>query len=318
MNIILFATEKSPASAVAGVIDTLNTAMQLAKLEGRIRLVSESGQQINCQNGVVLQPEGNIRQVYSGDLLIIGPLGKPPRDGFLFSEPLLTWIRQQQTNNTPIASTCTGAFLLAATGLLNYRNATTHWLYADQFQRQFPEVRLNISRKITDDAQLMCSGGANAYLDLCLYLTEKYLGRTISLRLAKMLLITPSADSQAAFITHQRHRLHQDDKIHLIQDLLDTTFTQNTKTAAMADKLGLSERHFKRRFKQATGESPLNYIQGLRIQLAKDQLESTLNSFESISYQVGYEDIHFFRKLFKRQTGLTPSQYRSRFGQDRN
>jgi transcriptional regulator GlxA family with amidase domain len=314
MEIVVLAIKGAPLSSIAGVVETLETALLVAKVNGKIRLVSDDGLPINCNNGLSLHPHCAVSDIESCDLVLIGPLGAPPKQGFNYSNQLITWLQSIHQQNIPIASLCTGAFLFAATELLNSRIATTHWLHADRFQHEFPEVKLSIERKITEENNLICSGGANAYLDLCLYLIEKFFGRQISLLCAKMLLINPEVSNQSEYASNQRFRLHNDDKIHQIQNQMESHFRENIKTSEMAEIVDISERQFKRRFKAATGEAPLQYLQSIRIQQAKLALENTLKSVESICYNVGYEDIRFFRALFKRHTGLTPTVYRQRYG----
>ena len=314
MRIAVLAINGSSSSPIAGTIESLNTAFHVAKIDGTLLLVTEDGKPINCNNGVILNPHHAISDLGNCDLLVLGPLGAPPQHGYKYSQKLIEWIQDIQHQGAAIASLCTGAFLFAATGLLDNRQATTHWLYADKFRLEFPQIQLEIGRKITEEDNLICSGGANAYLDLCLYIMEKYLGRSTSLRCAKMLLINPESRNQAEFASTQRHRLHRDQLILQVQDYLESQIVEVLNFRDVAVNIGLSERHFKRRFKVATGESPLQYLQALRIQKAKGELENTQKNIESISFEVGYEDVRFFRTLFKRHAGLTPSQYRNKFG----
>jgi transcriptional regulator GlxA family with amidase domain len=212
-----------------------------------------------------------------------------------------------------IGTTCTGAFFLAETGLLDGRVATTNWSFASYFQKLYPDVNLKPERILTEDNGIICSGATTSFLDLCLYIIEKFSSSKLANRCAKSLLIEPNRRSQSPYFIFDYQKNHGDEKVLVAQSYMEEKFTETISVEALASDLGISPRHFKRRFKSATGDSPLSYLQRIRIEAAKLQLETTRESIDEITWQVGYEDSNSFRKLFKKFTGLSPREYRDRF-----
>jgi len=278
-----------------------------------IRIVSESASQIKCLGGMKLTAHSSIKEVIQTDLLIIGAIGTPSQHAVVLEPNTLNWIKQQYTLGAQVVSICSGAFLLAETGLLNGKKATTHWALESLFRLRFPKVKLQSEHLITQDGNLCCSGGASAYQDMTLFLVRQHFGSQIAQQCAKAVLIDPSRHSQQPFASFNPCRQHQDTLIHTLQDWLQKHATEVFSIAFLAEKVSLSERQLKRRFKQATNDTPLAYIQALRIETAKHSMETTNFQIEQISRLSGYEDVRFFRELFKRYTSLSPTQYREKF-----
>jgi transcriptional regulator GlxA family with amidase domain len=208
---------------------------------------------------------------------------------------------------------CTGAFLLGAAGLLDGKRATTHWFFADEFRRRFPRVDLREQQLIVDEGDIVTCGAVTAYLNLMIYLVEKYFGHDIALRTAKMYLIDMDRPSQLPFQIHRFPVTYSDGSIARAQEFIREHFKEDLTIDDVARRAGMSVRNFSRRFKIATGESFANYTQKLRIETAKRLLESTEFSASEIMYQVGYNDERSFRRLFKHHSGLSPKQYRTKF-----
>jgi len=215
--------------------------------------------------------------------------------------------------NVVIAAMCTGVFLLAETGLLDGRIATTNWQFIDVFRKNYPRVKLKPQLILTEDNGLICSAATTAFYYLCLSVIEKYGSRELISKCSKSLLLDQNKPLQSPYIIFHNRKNHQDDQVREAQNIMERNYSENVKIDTIAENVGISPRHFKRRFRAATGHSPLNYLQQLRIEIAKNNLEMTQDTIDSITYQVGYEDSNSFRKLFKRHTGLSPKQYRDKF-----
>jgi len=278
-----------------------------------IKIVTETENKICCVGGVQLIGHCTLEEIKYTDLLVIGALGHPSQRSETFNKNTLAWIQIQYEQGAQVVSICTGAFLLAATGLLNGKKATTHWACQRLFRERFPKVKLQSEQMITQDGFLYCSGGASAYQDMSLFLVRQHYGNQVANQCAKTLLIDLDRHTQQQYSNFSPFREHQDTLIHELQDWIKIHATESFSISYLAHKINLSERQFKRRFKQATKESPLAYIQSLRMEKAKHALETTSKRVEIISNLSGYEDIRFFRQLFKRTTGLSPSEYRKKF-----
>lgn len=321
MHIAILASDGSPLSTVTGPLEALQAAHELAQGQSstsrkakplRCTVVAGQPGPIQGSGGLQLQPHHSIADAGQPDLVIIAAIGNPRQHTAPFDPAMLDWLRHQHQRGATLASICTGAFLLAETGLLDQRLATTHWAFKDDFRRRYPRVQLAIDQIITQEGNLICSGGATAYLDLTLYLIERYLGRAVADRCAQLLLADRRA-SQAVYASLSDHQQHDDGSIKECQRWLDQHYAEAITADLMADKIALSRRQFNRRFKDATGLPFLAYLQAVRMEKAKYLLKVTADPIEAIALRVGYEDITFFRRLFKREVGVAPTNYRRRF-----
>lgn len=229
----------------------------------------------------------------------------------------LPWLRRMAAQGVRIAGVCSGVALLAAAGLLEGRRATTHWGLAVCLKERFPAVDWRPEYLVTDAGDVYCGGGVNAAADLALYLVEKYCGREIASQTARSLLIEMPRTWQIAFAHLSQRTEHRDAPVHEAQEWLHRHYAEEVNIEGIAAMVGMSPRNFARRFKAATGQSPLNYLHALRIETAKRLLENGRQTIQEIMLETGYEDGIFFRKLFKRHAGVPPSEYRARFGQGR-
>jgi transcriptional regulator GlxA family with amidase domain len=231
---------------------------------------------------------------------------------------VIPWLHQQAARGAQIAAVCSGVALLAAAGLLDGRRATTHWGLADQFRRRFPKVDWRPEYLVTDAGGVYCGGGVNAASDLSLYLVEKLCGREVAAQCARAMLLELPRTWQVAFAHLDVGRgQHEDEVILRAQEWLHEHYDREVRLEALAARIGMSPRNFIRRFKDATGRTPLAYLQSLRIATAKRLLENGRGTIQEVSVAVGYDDLMFFRSLFRRQTGLSPTEYRHRFGRQR-
>lgn len=229
------------------------------------------------------------------------------------NQDLLPWIMKQRAKGAEVASLCLGAFILASTGLLNGRKCSTHWLFANQFREMFPDVELVDGSIITDAQGLYSSGGANSYWNLLLYLVEKYTDRDTAILAAKYFAIDIDRESQLAFMMFQGQKGHEDAKIKKAQEFIDGNYQERITVDQLADMLALGRRSFERRFKSATKNTVIEYIQRVKIEAAKRSFESSRKNITEVMFDVGYTDTKSFRDVFKKITGLTPIEYRNKY-----
>jgi transcriptional regulator GlxA family with amidase domain len=280
-----------------------------------VKIVTSDGQPVMALNQVPVVPACSMHDIKDVDLIII------PSQGFFFdlqSEAHIArvdWLGKWSENGADLASVCTGAFTLAATGLLDGKSATTHWGMARQFKKTYPAVQLRTDLMVTDEGNLFCGGGITADLNLSLYLIRKFCGREIALQSARCTMADLDRISQAPFSVFVPEKNHNDRGILKAQDWIDENYQKNVNLQELAARTGVSLRQFSRRFKSATGETCLKYLQLVRVEAAKTALINTDQSFEDISRNAGYENVSFFRKLFKSNTSVTPVVYRQKFSQ---
>jgi transcriptional regulator GlxA family with amidase domain len=276
------------------------------------RIVTTDGKPCRCMNGATLAPEASIRDVESTDLIVVSSILDIDKT-MKYEGETVDWLKQHYGRGAHIATICTGAFMLAETGLLDGKTATTHWGSANEFRRRYPRIDLKPERLVTDEGDLFCSGGMNAGADLSLYLVEKYCGHEIALQSSKTMISDIGRTLQAPYSVFQFQKEHRDDTILAVQKLMEDQFDRNHPYEELASKFGMSRRTFERRFKAATGDTPLIYLQRVRVEAAKAMLENRDLSFDEVAYSVGYQDGAAFRRIFLRQTGLPPGEYRRRF-----
>lgn len=230
------------------------------------------------------------------------------------ARPYLDWLRQHHQAGVRLASICAGAFLLGETGLLAGRTATTHWLYVERFMARFPDVRLNADQLIIDADDIITAGGLMAWTDLGLRLVDRYLGAKAMIDTAQMLVIDPPGRQQRYYSAFSPRLNHGDGAILAVQQWLQETAAGETALAELAQRAGLEERTFLRRFRKATGMTTTDYCQRLRVGRARELLQTSRLPIERVAWEVGYADPGAFRKVFTRVVGLTPGAYRRRFG----
>ncbi len=275
-------------------------------------VISLDGRPVTAFNGLSIHAEHAISASRRYDIVFLPTVFGDLTD-LLPLKALPDWLRTQHANGSCLASVCAGSFLIAQTGLLNGRRATTHWKLADNFAARFPQVLLQREKMLVDEGDIITAGGVSAYQDLSLHICRRFGSHDLSSSLARMLLIDPGRTSQVPYHWRPSTTGHGDQEISIAQQWLDTNYTTSFSMSELADRAGLGERTFNRRFKKATGEPPLEYLQRLRIEAARHLLETTKENLDDITFKVGYEDTSSFRKLFKRHTGLTPHAYRKRF-----
>jgi transcriptional regulator GlxA family with amidase domain len=261
-----------------------------------------------------IHTDQTMSQIKKTDLIIIPAIDGDMKLALQENNEFIPWITDHyKKNGTEIASLCLGAFLLASTGLLNGKKCATHWMAANNFRKMFPDVDLVTERVVTDEYGIYSSGGAYSYLSLVLYIIEKYVGRPAAVFCAKVFAIDIDRDSQSPFMMFSGQKDHEDESIRKAQQFIEEHFTNKITVDQLAEMLALSRRNLERRFKKATANTVVEYIQRVKIEAAKMSLESSRENVNEVMYKVGYTDTKAFRNTFKRITGLSPVQYRSKY-----
>jgi transcriptional regulator GlxA family with amidase domain len=251
--------------------------------------------------------------VQKTDLVIIPAVDGDLQVAIENNKAFIPWIKRQYENGAEVASLCVGAFLLAATGILNGRKCATHWAAANLFKKMFPEVNLVTEKIITDEHRIYSSGGAFSYLNLILYLIEKHAGREMSILLAKLFAIEIERQNQSSFIIFQGQKAHEDEIVKKAQDYIEKNYHEKITVDELASMFAISRRNLERRFKKVTYNSVVEYIQRVRIEAAKMSLERNRDNVNEAMYKVGYNDTKAFRTTFKKITGLSPLEYRNKY-----
>jgi len=270
---------------------------------------------VNSLCALGLSPQCAIGDIKRTDIIILSTSGWDVLEQIARTSPLLPWLRKWHSRGAYVAGICTAVAFLAESGLLDGRRATTHWGVAERFRQRYPKVLWQPERFVTEDNRLLCSGGVYSSIDLSLYLVEKFCSHEIALKCAKSLLLSMPRSQQSGYSMVPLSHPHSDDKIRQTEEYLQEHFAHGVSIDTLADRAGMGPRNFIRRFKAATGRLPGAYIQMLRVSAAKEMLEHGAPSVQAVSSKIGYEDIAFFRSLFKRHTGMTPGEYRDRFAQ---
>jgi transcriptional regulator GlxA family with amidase domain len=252
-------------------------------------------------------------EVDATDLIIIPALSGDMTRAVEINKEFVPWINRQHEKGAEVASLCIGAFLLASTGLLKGKKCSTHWLYSNEFRAMFPDVGLVDDKVITEQNGLYSSGGAHSYWNLLLYLVEKHTNREIAILASKFFAIDIGRDSQSAFILFQGQKSHDDCEIRQAQEFIESNFRERLTVEQLSDRFGIGRRSFERRFKKATHNTVIEYIQRVKIEAAKKRFETTRLNINEVMYDVGYSDVKAFREVFRRITGVSPIEYRSKY-----
>jgi transcriptional regulator GlxA family with amidase domain len=322
MHITILVPGYGLPSAVIGPVEVFRTTGLLWNtLRGEalapafeVVTASEDGATVEFEGGVAIRPDTAVSRIRATDLVYVPTIGLDTDTVIAHRPGMLRLLQRQARRGGLVAGVCTGVALLAEAGLLDGRPATTHWAIADAFRARYPAVHWQPELFITESDNLFCGGGVYAALDLCLHLVERLAGYEAARHCGRALLIDAPRTWQAGYAAPLLAARHQDPPIRRVQDSLHERFREPVTVDALARAAGMSPRNFTRRFKQATGEPPLAYLHKLRIDAAKHLLEAEFKTVQQVCYEVGYEDQAHFRKLFRRHTGLTPTEYKARFG----
>ncbi|QHV96409.1 GlxA family transcriptional regulator [Spirosoma endbachense] len=269
------------------------------------------------RNGLfTVTPDLLIDDVLKTDLIIIPALFGDQKQILALNEELIPWLIKHYQAGAEIASYCIGAFFLAATGLLKGKQCATHWRLANEFRAMYPDVNLVDDKIMTEEDGIYTSGGAYSYLNLLLYLVEKNAGRDVAVLIAKAFMIDIDKNSQSPFIIFQGQKAHEDESVKKAQDFIETNFQDKITVDQLADLLAVGRRSLERRFKSATANTVTEYIQRVKIEAAKKDLETGRKNVNEVMFDVGYSDTKSFRTVFKKITGLSPIEYRNKYNKE--
>ena len=330
IDVLILALPETAGSALYGMVDVLSATGSLWQTlvrspaqprRFRIRVLSVQDAPFTCGNGIPVHPQVSIADDPSASILILPEIWLGPDESIHGRYPqLIEWIRRSYREGSEIYSACSGSILLAETGLLDGRAATSHWGYADLFRRQYPQVRFDAAPNLVyadERGRIVTAGGTTSWHDLALHIIARHAGPGAALQIAKVYLLKWHPEGQLPYASLLRRAPHADSVARRAEDWLAGHYREIDAIKSLVEVAGVPERSLKRRFKAATGSTLIEYLQNLRIEQAKQLLESGDLPIEEVSEAVGYMDVSFFRRLFKRLAGLSPAQYRRMFQSQR-
>ena len=269
---------------------------------------------VTLNNGLyTIVPQKTINEVAKTDLVLVPALEDDLEVNLPLNTGFIPWIVKQYKSGAEVASLCVGAFLLASTGLLDGKHCSTHWRAENEFRMMFPQVHLTIDKVITDEQGTYSSGGALSSSNLILYLVEKFVGREAAIDCSKTFQVDTERDSQSPFMIFKGQKTHDDDLIKDVQQFIENHFKEKLTVDQLSEKFQIGRRTFERRFKKATFNSIVEYIQRVKVEAAKKQLEAGRKTVTEVMFDVGYTDTKAFRDVFKKIAGVSPVEYRNKF-----
>lgn len=321
LTIIVPSGDGNNLSSIVGPYKIFSRANQLWKNQGKtprfkIELVGVGGEVPFYEDLFAVRPQKRITEISATDLIIIPSLNHHYSDTVKRNPDIIDWVREQYLAGAEVAAICTGAFLLACSGLLDGKSCSTHWSAAHDFRRMFPKVDLQIDQVITDQDGIYTNGGAYSFLNLMIYLIEKYYDRETAILCAKIFQIEIDRHCQSTFSIFSGQKSHEDTIVKNVQVYIEDNYPEKISFAEVSRKFAIGRRNFDRRFIKATGNTPVEYLQRVRIESAKKAFETTHKSISEVMYEVGYADIKAFREVFRRITGLSPLVYRHKFNKE--
>lgn len=318
MNISILVPENAVMQAVADPQYLFSAVNQFMTVAGKkplfnVQLVGAK-KEVKINNGLfTINTSQLLNEVKKTDLVIIPALFGDMKAAIEANRKVLPWINEQYRKGAELASLCVGAFLLAATGLLDGKKCSTHWGFQNEFREMFPAVEVMDGSIVTEENRLYSSGGAMSYWNLLLYLVEKYTDRQTAVLASKYFAIDIDRESQAAFAMFQGQKNHNDEAVKQAQAFIDNHVQEKITIDELAGLVSLGRRSFERRFKAATNNSVLEYINRVKMECAKRSFEASRKNIAEVMYDVGYTDTKAFRTIFKKITGLTPVEYRNKY-----
>ena len=318
---ILVPDGENNLSSIVGAYKILSRANAYWKEKNKkelykIELVGLS-EKVDFHDGLFsVKPHTHILGVKKTDLIIIPSLNHNYQKAITGNEPLIKWIVSQYKNGSEVAGICTGVFLLASSGLLEGKTCSTHWAFAEQFKTMFPKVNLQTDRLITDQSGIYTNGGAYSFLNLIIYLIEKHFDRQAAIFCSKIFQIELDRQSQSAFIIFLGQKAHSDDVMKKAQDYIENNLKEKISIEALASKFAIGRRNFDRRFIKATGNTPVEYAQRVKIEAAKKSFETSRKNINEVMFEVGYSDLKAFREVFRKVSGMSPLEYRNKYNKE--
>jgi transcriptional regulator GlxA family with amidase domain len=315
-------TNMSTIACIIGAYQLFSEANNYLAKQGKaalfqIELVGASKEKLLENNLLSIKHQGVITDIKKTDLILIpASLIRSYETSTDNNRKLIDWLTLQYKQGAQIASMCAGSFMLASTGLLAGKTCSTHWALAQTFRELFPEVNLQTDKLITDENGIYTNGGAYSFLHLLMYLVEKLYGRATVIHCAKYFQIDLDRNVQSEFSIFNGHKKHNDDAILIVQQYLEENYADKISMEKLASEQGIGRRNFDRRFIKATGLTPLDYLQRVRMEAAKKMFETCRKTVSEIMYEVGYNDAKAFRDVFSRVTGMSPLDYKSKYNRE--
>jgi transcriptional regulator GlxA family with amidase domain len=311
LNDAVLASIDDPRCMFAGVNEFLQAAGKPPLFN--VQLVGISKETKLHNGSFTVHSDLLLHEVKKTDLVFIPALAGNMKNALEKNIEFIPWIVAQYKRGAEVASLCIGAFVLASTGLLNGKKCSTHWRSAQEFRSMFPEVELVDDRIITEEQGLYSSGGANSYWNLLLYLVEKYTDREMAILASKVYAVEIERKSQSPFIMFNGQKGHEDEGVKKAQEFIEKNVSDKFSVEELASKFAIGRRSFEKRFKKATNNTPVEYIQRVKIEAAKRSFEMSRKNVNEVMYDVGYFDTKAFRSVFKKITGLSPIDYRNKY-----
>ena len=314
-------TSLSTVACIVGTYEMFTLANQYWKDSGRkefakIQLVGVSKKARFEEGLFTVSAQVQIADLRKTDLILIPSMARNYQKATKGNKLLINWIEEQYRNGAEIASMCSGAFMLASAGLLDGRRCSTHWCYADNFRALFPNVILQAEKLITDENGIYTNGGGYSFLNLVLYLLEKYYDRQTAIYCSKLFQVEIDRQSQSPFIIFNGQKSHGDEIVMKAQNYIESKLDQKISIEDLSSRFAVGRRNFDRRFIKATGNTPVEYAQRVKVESAKKTLERTRKSINDVMYEVGYSDVKAFREVFKKITGMSPLDYKNRYNKE--
>lgn len=315
-------SDLSTVACIVGTWEILREANSYWKKQGKevlykIELAGVS-KKVNCvDDAITMQPHVNISSVTKTNLIVIpSSLIRTYEKAAKNNRLLIDWIEQQYKRGAEVASMCSGAFILASTGLLNGRVCSTHWAHADALRSLFPEVNLKEDRLITDERGIYTNGGAYSFLNLAIYLVEKYYDRQTAIYCSKIFQIDIDRQTQSDFVIFTGQKTHGDEVVKKAQAYIESNFYEKISMENLSKKFAVGRRNFDRRFIKATGNTPVEYLQRVKVESAKKAFETSRKTINEVMYEVGYADVKAFREVFRKITGMSPLEYKTKYNKE--
>lgn len=332
INIYVLGFDQALASAITGIVDLFALAgvtwnriqHQETAMAFNVQLASDQAKNIQCINNLQLAPHCSFKDLEhvldsapsnpnESNILVVPTIGGPIQQTLDNNPQLIQLLRKAHKVGWTIAGNCTGNFLLAESGILDGKSATTHWGFESEFKQRFPQIVLKADQLITRDENIFCAGGGIAWFDLGLLIIERSIDFETAMQTAKAFVIDYRRDSQLSYSLMRIAKPHQDDLVNNIQAVIEQDCTISLSINDLAKQNNVSQRTLIRRFNSALGMPPNTYLQSVRIERARKMLEESDFNIDTVMNKIGYEDASSFRRLFKKKTGLTPTEYRNRF-----
>jgi len=320
-NIAIIVPETAVIEAVADPRYMFTAINEFLKSQGQpalfnVQLVGLT-KEVKLVDGLfTIHTDATLKNANKPDLIIVPAVSGNLEHAIKLNKDFLPWITIQYKKGAEVASLCLGAFILASTGLLDGKSCSTHWLFANEFRTMFPDVNLVDNKIVTEQNGVYTSGGANSYWNLLLHLVEKYTNRELAILASKFFVLDIDRKSQSPFTMFKGQKIHEDDEIKKAQEFIEGNYADKITVDELCNQLSIGRRSFERRFKKATNNTVVEYIQRVKIEAAKKQLETGRKTVSETMYDVGYTDSKAFREVFKKISGMSPVDYRNKYNKE--